>query len=281
MNKLLLPKYNLEMTLLGGQTFNFDSNHEGYYGFTQDKVIELKRVVETPHGASLLHWQTYPEHDDIDFLKNYLRLDVNYENILKKIQKDSFVKKAVKKYPDLRLLKQDFEQCLLSFIISSNNNIKPIRKIIRSMSKKFGKSIIIKNEKIHLFPETKVLAEAKMEDLLECKLGFRAKFIKGAAQHILETNLSKKIKSMDEDNARIAIKKINGIGDKITDCVLVFALGFDNVTPLDVWGKRVCTEFYKLNSKMKYNEMRNWLQNYFNGYTAWAGQFLFEYIRHL
>ena len=61
---------------------------------------------------------------------------------------------------------------------------------------------------------------------------------------------------------------------------MVFSLGFDNITPLDVWGKRVLTDFYKVNKKMKYKDMRRWIENYFEGYAGWAGQFLFEYIRH-
>ena len=276
MNKTLLPQYDLNMTLLGGQAFNWDFYPEdGYfYGFTKDKIIKLKKEKDN------LFWQTYPKKDDFKFLKNYLRLDVNYPSILKKIIKDNHIKSAIKKYPNIRLLNQDFEQTLLSFLISSNNNIRSIRKIIRTMSQKIGSSITINDKKIFLFPETEKIANTKLEDLLECKLGFRAKYLKAAANHLLKTDLSKRIKILSEDNARNTLKEIKGIGDKIADCVLVFSLGFDNVTPLDVWGKRILTSFYKLNPKMKYDNMRSWLGNYFNGYAGWAGQFLYEYIRH-
>ena len=274
MKKLLLPQYNLPMTLLGGQSFSWDFDRNYFYGFTSSKVIKLKKEGDE------LYWQTYPEQDDVNFLEKYLRLDVGYLRILRKIQKDKYVKLAVNKYPDLRLLKQDFEQTLLSFLVSPNNNIKSIRKIIRLMNQKFGRRININDKKMFLFPETEVIANAKLEDLLECKLGFRAKYLKGAAKHLLDTGLSKKIQKLSEQDARNALKEIKGIGDKIADCVLVFALGFDNVTPLDVWGKRVCTKFYKLNPKMSYDNMRNWLGNYFEGYASWAGQFLYEYIRN-
>ena len=280
MNKLSLPEYNLKMTLLGGQAFNWDFEDGYFYGFTQDKIIQLKPI-ETCNGTSLLQWQTYPERDNKNFLKNYLRLNIDYKAILKKIQKDKYIKSAVKKYPYLRLLNQDFEQTLLSFLISSNNNIKSIRKIIRALCYKFGKQVNLNRRNIFLFPETERIAYAKIDELLECKLGFRAKFLKGAAKHLLETNLTKKIKKLSEINARSALTEINGVGEKIADCVLVFSLGFDNITPLDVWGKRICTEFYGLNPKMRYKEMRNWLDNYFEGNAGWAGQFLYEYIRHI
>ena len=277
MNHIILPQYDLETTLLGGQSFNWDFYPEEncYYGFTNDKVIKLKK------DGDELFWQTYPENDNYNFLKTYLRLSVSYSKILKNIQKDQYIKSAVKKYPNLRLLKQDFEQSLLSFLISSNNNIKSIRYIVRQMNQRFGKPINVNSKTIFLFPDTEVIANAKLEDLLKCKLGFRAKYVKGTAQYLIKTNLKEKITKLKEQDARNELKKIKGVGDKITDCVLVFALSFDNVTPLDIWGKRFLTKFYKLNPKMKYEEMRTWISNYFNGYTSWAGQFLYEYIRHI
>lgn len=264
------------MTLLGGQAFNFDFHEEEntYYGFTKGSVLKFKKENDD------LFWQTYPKKNDLDFIKMYLRLDTDYEKILKAIKKDVYIKRAIKEYPNLRLLKQDFEQTLLSFLISSNNNIKSIRKIIREMNRRFGKKIIVDKKTIYLFPETETLANAKLEDLLECKLGFRAKFLKGAANILLETNLGRKIKNMSEDNARKSLLEIKGVGEKIADCVLVFSLSFDNVTPIDVWAKRVLVDFYKLNPKMKYVDMRSWAANYFKGNAAWAAQFLFEYIRH-
>ena len=272
MNKLNLENYNLQTTLLGGQAFNFDfyPEEQCFYGFTQERVIVLK-----PNG-----WQTYPDNDNFEFLKKYLRLDIDYLEILQQIQKDKYIKSAIKKYPNLRLLQQDFEQTLFSFILSTNNNIKSIRNLIRKLSRKYGKKICVNGKEICLFPETTVIAEAKLEDLLECKLGFRAKFLKGAAKHLLKTNLNKKIKSMNEKEARNSLLKIKGVGEKITDCVLVFSLGFDNVTPLDIWAKRALVKFYKLNSKIKYEDMRNWISSYFGNYTSWAGQFLYEYIRN-
>ncbi len=274
MNKLPLSDYNLDMTLLGGQSFAWDFEDGYYYGFTNNKIIKLK------HKNNILYWQTYPDNDELEFVRNYLRLDADYKNILKKIQKDRFVKLAIQKYPNLRLLKQDFEQTLLSFIVSSNNNIQSIRKIIRAMNMRFGRQITVNNKTIYLFPETERLANADLNDLLKCKLGFRAKYIKGAAQFLIKSNLKRNIHTLNEIDAKENLLQIKGIGEKITDCILVFSLGFDNITPLDVWAKRALTMFYKLPPKMKYEDMKMWTSKYFNGYAAWAGQFLFEYIRH-
>jgi N-glycosylase/DNA lyase len=120
-----------------------------------------------------------------------------------------------------------------------------------------------------------------LNELLKCKLGFHAKYLKGVAQSLIDSDLARRIYDMEEDKARKELVKLHGVGNKIADCVLIYSLGFDNVTPLDVWGKRICTDIYNCNPKMKYEEMRAWIDKYFEGYAGWAGQFLFEYIRNL
>lgn len=273
MNQLYLPNYNLQWTLLGGQSFGWEQEGEYFYGFTQKRAIKLKR-----QGDFIL-WQTYPERDDEEFIKEYLRYDVDYEHIIQKISKDEHINLAIEKYPHLRLLKQDFEETSLSFILSANNSIKNIRRSIRLINQKFGKPITADDKKIFLFPESEIIAQAKLEDLLETGIGFRAKYFKSAAEHLLSSNLSKNIKDLNDTEARAELKRINGVGDKIADCVLIFSLSMDHVTPLDVWGKRVLTDLYQLDPKLKYEDMRKWVSEYFEGYAGWAGQFLFEYIR--
>ncbi len=274
-NKTLLPNYDLNMTLLGGQSFAWDFEDNYYWGFTSAKAIKIKKEGDN------IFWQTFPKNDDYDFLMNYLRVDVQYEKILQKISKDSHIKSSIKANPNLRLLKQDFEQTVLSFMISSNNTITSIRKSIRLLNKKLGRRIKADDREIYLFPETEAIASAPLPLLLETKIGFRAKFLKEGARNILEKNLPSKIVGLNESQARAELKQIKGVGNKIADCVMVFSLGFDEITPLDVWGKRVFIDFYGLDPKMKYEDMQKWIKMYFEGYGAWAGQFLFEYIRKL
>jgi len=274
MNKLHLPDYNLEATLLGGQSFSWDYADGYFWGFTQNRAVKIKR------DGDDIYWQTYPKKNDTQFIKNYLKADVRYPRIISVISKDKHIRAALAIFPNLRILKQDFDQTLLSFIISANNNIRAIRNIIRRMNAGLGSSVSAGGRKIYLFPKTEAIASAPIKKLLSFKMGFRAKYVRNAARHLVKTGLSSRISKMSEEEARNALKEIPGVGDKIADCVLVYALGFDNVMPLDVWGKRVATDLYGLTPKMKYSEMRGWFGSYFNGYAAWAGQFLFEYMRN-
>src|SRR5690606_5838989 len=104
-------------------------------------------------------------------------------------------------------------------------------------------------------------------------------YFKTALKRLInDKDLNLELKS--EEETRNYLTSFQGIGEKIADCIMAFSLEFKNVTALDVWGKRVLTEFYNIDPKLKYSEMRNWYQNYFGDNTALAGQYLFEYIRN-
>jgi N-glycosylase/DNA lyase len=284
MNKLRLENYNLHWTLMGGQSFSwdYDESNNTYYGFTQDKAIVLREEKKASklENSINIYWQTYPQKDDIGFLYRYLRLDVNYNEIIREINKDGHIDRAIKIYPDLRLLNQDFEQTLLSFLFSSNNNIKAIRRSIRILNTMFGEKMNIGEGEVFLFPKTELLSKTSVDDLLKTSMGYRAKFLKDAANHLISTDISERINSLETEEARNELIKLKGVGDKIADCILVFSLSRDEITPLDVWGKRFLVNYYNLNPKTNYKDMRKWINNYFGSYTAWAGQFLYEYIRN-
>jgi len=271
MNRTNISNFNLEFTLLGGQAFNWDKIDGIFYGFTQDKVIKLQEK------NNQLYWQTYPEKDNWEFLRTYLQLDLNYQNILNKINKDETILKAINSIPFVRLLKQDFEQTLLSFILSSHKNIKAVRKCIRDLSKKYGNSIKVDGDTFYLFPTTEKLNTINESELKQSGMGFRSVYLKNAVTYLSQNKID--FTNKTEEEARETLLALNGVGDKIADCVLVFSLGYYTVTPIDIWGKRVLTDLYKLDAKLKYPILREWYKNYFGEHTAWAGQFLFEYLR--
>ncbi len=275
MNQLRISNYNFPATLLGGQSFAWDYEGGYFYGSTQTRAIKIKII------SDRIFWQTYPVLNDEHFIRRYLQIDVDYDRIQNEINKDEHVRNAMKNFPYLRVLRQGFEETLLSFLFTANRNIPLIRTSIRLVAKKFGQKVKVGKKMVHLFPETKVLARASVDDLVSCKTGFRAKYIKAAAQRLVELNISESIDQMSESDARETLKNFPGVGDKIADCVLAFGLGHDNVTPIDVWAKRVLTNFYGVSETEDYENMRKWFSEYFDGYAAWAGQYLFEYIRSL
>jgi N-glycosylase/DNA lyase len=273
MNKLYAPQYNLHKTLLGGQAFRWEQINEIYYGVVKDNIITLKQ-----EGDYIL-WQTYPQKDNLELLTKYLRLDVDYLKIIQEIQKDEHINKAVAHHPGLRLLKQDPEETIISFIISANSNIPKIKRSIKLLSTMLGEKITIDNNEFYTFPSLERIADSTIDELRTTGIGYRAPYTHKSAQQLLEDNSIQTLHNLDYLNAKQELMKLPGIGNKVADCILVFGFSFDNVTPLDLWAQRALVQLYNHDPKSNYKDMMNWITTYFGEHTSWAGQFLFEYIR--
>lgn len=278
MNKTFLPHYNFSETLLGGQSFSWDmsvdeSGNQQFVGFTSERAVKLRMS-----GEELL-WQTYPVHDDWDWLSRYLRLDVDYNQIISVIEKDQHISRAIKERPGLRILAQPFDDALVGFLCSSTKSIKGIRQCIRLMAEKFGEVVKVDGTRLHLFPRVERLAEATVEDLLECKVGFRARNIQEGALRAVGGRLEEELRGLSDQEAIERLKELRGVGNKIADCIMVYGLQRDNITPLDVWGWRVAERYYGFSKSDGYEKVNEWFSEYFEGYASWAAQFLFEGIR--
>lgn len=278
MNRTFLPNYNFEITLLGGQAFSWDYDPltEIFTGFTQENFVKVKR---DPKNPDYVFWQTYPEKDNWQWLSGYLRADVDYENIIKNISKDEHIKKAVEHYKGLRLLKQDFRDAVIGYLCSPTKTIVGIRQCVRLMRDRYGEEVIVDGEKTKLFPRIERLAQADLADILQCKVGFRGQNIKLAAERLANSDVSLEIHEMQTDQALETLKSFRGIGDKVADCIAVYSLSRDELTPFDVWGMRVLQKYYDVDANIKYDKMRAWVKDYFGDKASWAGQYLFEYIR--
>lgn len=273
-NSINVTNFDLDKTLTSGQFFVWEKSNEYWVGATIDGLIVLLQ----PNEHTIL-WQTYPENNNLSLVTRYLRLDFDIDPLAIALSKDAYTKKAYDKYRGLRLLRQNVHEATISFIVSANNNIPAIRKSIKKLSTMCNRSVLFQNKEYYLFPKISAIAELSIEELKTCSFGYRAKYIKESAARLITWNLENFTRE-NEATIRNDLLTLPGVGNKVADCVLCYALGFDNVTPLDVWGQRILTQYYDIDPKLSYEKMRNWTQEKFFGYAAWAGQYLFEYIRN-
>jgi N-glycosylase/DNA lyase len=170
-------------------------------------------------------------------------------------------------------------EMLISFIISANNRIPMIMKVINELSKKYGKCLEFQGEKFYTFPTVKKLANAKIEDIEACKAGYRAGYIIDTAKSIDEgfiENLD--FQSMSTLDAEKKLKELKGVGPKVADCILLFSGIKRDVFPTDVWIKRIIEVLYfKRDASLK--EIKNFSVEYFGELSGIAQQYLFYYAR--
>ena len=222
--------------------------------------------------------------------KNFFREDDNYEKILKDITKDKIVKKATNRYPGLRITRQDPFQCCISFIVSSNSNIPNIRMRLQKLCRKFGKKVRFQKRDFVLFPEPKRLARATLQELKECKLGYRSKYVLDTSQAIAsgEVDLDE-LKKMKYEQVREVLLKLPGIGDKVADCVMLFSLEKLDSFPLDTWMLKILQKYYSNNicidkksiSKKRYEDIHQNVLEHFGKYAGYSQQFLYKMERDL
>ena len=265
---------NVENSINSGQVFLWEKKDQFWYGINGQDVLCVSK-----NGAISSY-----QNQRIDFF----RKKDNFDLILLSISKDKKVREAIKKFPGLRILRQDPFQCLISFIISANNNITKIKNNLENMTKSYGKKVKYKNQEFFLFPKPKILAELKINEIKDLGVGYRAEFIKKAAEMVVFKKIDFEfLKKTNYKEARKIIIEIPGVGDKVADCVMLFSLDKLDATPIDRWMVRILQKYYfkkflietKSITPKQYNVLHEKIVNYFGEYAGYAQQFLFKMER--
>ena len=258
--------FNLTHIFECGQCFRWNQQDDGSYtGIIKDRVINIKNKNGDFIFSSNLT-------DDLEkVIKEYFDLDRDYELIKKKLSSiDNNLKTSVEYGNGIRILKQDIWECIISFIISANNNIPRIKKIIENISKNYGKKIIYDKKEYYLFPTPEELSRASVQDFRNLGLGFRDKRVYTTTQMILnkEFDIDKMKKEKDTQVIRNELLKLDGVGEKVADCILLFSFNRFDVFPVDVWVRRVMNELYihsENENKVNKNEIRKIANEKFMG----------------
>ena len=156
------------------------------------------------------------------------------------------MKKATEYGKGIRILRQDLWEMIISYIISANNNIPRIKGIIEKISNKCGVLLEWRGTKYHLFPSVEELSCLTVEDLRSLGTGFRDKRIYNTTQMVLkgEIDLNKLYKIDDIDTLRCELLKLDGVGEKVADCIMLFSMHRFDSFPIDVWVRRVMNTLY-------------------------------------
>ena len=252
--------FSLDQTLDCGQAFRWKkvqseylSSYEGFFLNDFLKISQVKSDEFILHDTS--------EKDFAEKWANYFDLPTDYSELKKIFSEDETLAKACKFSDGMRLLRQDSWECLISFIISQNNNIPRIKGIIDRLCTSYGNK----------FPDPSLLAKETPDSLNYLRSGFRAKYICDASQKVNsnEVNLSA-VSAMPIESARAELQKIKGVGAKVSECVLLYGMHRTDAFPVDIWIKRVLETYYP-----------DGFPKYLQEYQGTAQLYLFNYIRNL
>lgn len=257
-----------------GQCFRWQQEADGSYS-----GIVGRHAVNVSYNNSLLKITNAAIEDFNDTWHEYFDLGRDYSAIKKALMKDEIMEKAIVSGHGIRILKQNFWETLISFIISANNRIPMIKKVVASIAKDYGDEIIFDGKKYYTFPDAERLSCTCLEELGACKGGFRCKYMLNTAKMIMEGSLNiDNLKLLSLEEARSSLVKLPGVGNKVADCTLLFSGTKYDVFPTDVWVKRVMEELY-FKKESSFKEIQAFARTYFNDLAGFAQQYLFYYAR--
>jgi N-glycosylase/DNA lyase len=259
--------FNLDLTLSCGQVFRWEKN-ECWTGVVNGNLIRVRQAEDEIIIESTL---------DKKFISDYFRLDDDMKKICASISKDQKIASLIRKYRGLRLIRQNPWECLVSYICSSNNTIRNIRNSIRRMCECFGEKI---GGGYYSFPTPESLSRLQLCDMEQCKLGFRAPRVLKIASMIAKNEFDLYgIKNLSYEEGRRELMKIDGVGTKIADCVLLFAFGKLESFPVDTHIEQIMDRFYGDNFKgsksKKREEIAGFAREYFGEYCGYAQEYLY------
>ncbi len=252
-------KFNLSQTLNCGQCFRFYEVDGRHCGVALNRYIE---IVESGKKLIIYSDKEISQGELCDFFD----FSLNYDEINAVLSQDQTMKSAIEYAGGIRILRQNTWEVLCSFILSQNNNIKRISGIIERLCENFGDDI---GNGHYSFPSAQRIAELSVDDLAPIRSGFRAKYVIDAAKKVSsgEVNIDK-LFELDTEAAREILMKINGVGPKVADCVLLFGFHKLDAFPKDVWIKKALSEFYP-----------DGVPEFIVRHGGIAQQYLFHYIR--
>ncbi|MCQ4948215.1 DNA-3-methyladenine glycosylase family protein [Bittarella massiliensis (ex Durand et al. 2017)] len=260
------PPFSLEGTLQCGQCFGWWQDGEGWW----QGVVGNTFCRAREEGDAVVFTGLRPGEEGA--ILSYFDWEQDYRAARELLCRNPVLRRAVAFAPGIRLLRQDPWEALCSFILSQNNNIPRIQKIVRALTALLGQPLTHPDAPrtvLHTFPTAERLARCTLEELAPIRAGFRAKYILDAARQVATGRLDlEAVAALPLEEARAALCQIRGVGPKVADCALLYGLGRWEVVPMDVWMKRAMAQLFPKG-----------FPRYLRGYEGLAQQFLFHYCR--
>lgn len=254
------PKHILEC----GQVFRYGiEKQNNYYVLSKNHKAT---IVEKPNHYEILS-------DDAGYFVHYFDLETDYTELKNEIKKNKILSPMVDFGYGIRILNGDAEEMIYSFIISQNNNIKRIQKIIENLCK-----ISETQNGFKPFPSSHPLAKQPFDFYKNLGAGYRDKFLKNTAIACNTINFED-LKTLDTNSLYNFLTSLSGVGPKVASCILLFGFSRKDKFPVDTWIEQVYYNHFS-KKKMSRPDIQKYFENIFGDNSGLAQQYLFYYERN-
>ena len=227
-------------------------------------------------------------------LRGYFRDDDPVQDVYDSLKGDATVDRLLRKYPGMRVIRQDPWECLVTYVLTKGTPIERTKTIVEAMAERWGQPLELGGDARYTFPSAEALLQVGPTALSNLTPRFR--FPKKQSATIIEiaervTTGDLDWRALAERSYSYAIGKLmatKGVGYKVANCVTLMALEKPEAFPVDVWVNRAMDRWYQGDyptprrpdypSPRDHEAVIEWATGRFGSYAGHAGQYLFHGI---
>ena len=298
---------DLSATLSSGQSFRWRRDVTGiWWGVVGQMIMALWQ--KDGGSSDSLYWQTFPRTGQRALVEDYFRLDVPLDALYSSwIQAEPRMREVVSMYRGLRILRQPSVECFFGFQCATCNTVVKIERTVHRLATRYGLQLDLMGETsdpfdsvpgdgppplfpplevalpFYSFPDLDALADADESDLRADLWGFRAPRVIALARRLRElgANWLPGLRGAPYLEAKTALVALDGIGQKVADCICLFCLDMDEAVPVDTHVRKTACRLFLPELQEKsltprvYAAIASAYQERFGSYAGWAQQYLF------
>lgn len=186
-------------------------------------------------------------------------------------QNDPVLKHAIKDLYGLKVQTSPtlFEGLVIGFCLQWISFRRGV-EIIDCLVKRYGERF----DDQYAFPLPEALAEAPLDELKECKLGFRTERIKWISEKVAGGLNLEVLKELPDNQLREELMKIKWIGKSTAEALLLWRFKRYNSFPLDVWSTKIFQAFYPELKEKTSNDIKKFAEDRWSRYKGLAYYYL-------
>ncbi len=267
MGSLAAPDFDLGLTVKAGMLFAYDEICPNEF-----IICDGEKTFYVKQEGSTLFFEGIAERG----LRGFFDLDTDIDGLHARLKTEKPLAPVLREYKGLRLVRQDPRQAILTFIMSSNNNQRRIKRMMDAFRERHGERTVVGGHAAFALPPRGAVTHPGHLDGL--KYGYRAEYLVETERR-LNTGFLNKLERMDDDGARELLLTLPGVGPKVADCILAYStLARGEAFPADVWVKRALKRWYASSFRKKPltdKHIREFAKKRFGDDAAYAQHYLF------
>lgn len=253
---------SLDPTLGCGQAHRWRKDGEIWRGVLGRKIVSLRQTEEGFECSGGISRSA---------IEDYFRSDDDLSAIYREISdKDAHMARLAESCPGMRILRQDRWECLATYVLATNANVKRIAMMVGAVCDAFGDDI----GGMRSFPSPEQILNRP--DLVPgCRLGFRAGRFLELAERTENGEIDlDRISELGRKECIEELMEINGVGPKVSDCVALFAFGHLDSFPVDARISKFVEKHYGISGN--YRRVSEYGMEKFGRYAGYAQELLYH-----